>query len=148
MKKWISIALILLVALYAAAFFVPINPVDQRPGMRLSGDPAPMSDWQSVVEAPRAFGSNLVQFETRPWYGLRHSITTTSLTRAGQFYVPCGWCSTKRWPTYIQSDPRVRIKVDGKVFERIAVRVTDEALLAALGEGPEDLWLYRLDLPK
>ena len=148
MKKWLLILVGCLFMLYGMARFIPIDPAEQRPGLRLDGTLGGNSEWQQLANSSRSFGSNLVQFETRPWYGLRHSVTTTSLTRDGEFYIPCGWCSKKRWPTFVANDPRVRLRVDGVLFERIAVRVNDEALLAEFAEGPSDLWLYRLDPPE
>ena len=61
------------------------------------------------------------------------------------------------WVSHVSDDPQVRIRLDGRVFERRAIRVTDaaefEAARAVLEEkydlGERDpertVWIYRLD---
>jgi hypothetical protein len=49
MKKAITISLSVLLAGYALAIFLPINPDEARPGTRLSGEAAEGEiDWSSV----------------------------------------------------------------------------------------------------
>ena len=65
----------------------------------------------------------------------------------------------RSWVQHVAEDPAVRIRIDGVVYERTAVRVTDpgefEAARSALEEkyeiAPEDrepereIWIFRLD---
>ncbi len=147
MKKTASIFMGLLVALYIAVIFVPFEPQDRRPGTRLGGDLADAqdTDWSFVQ------GRNQIFVETRTWYLIPHSVTTTSWVVDEAFYVPCGNCDSKRWPKNVQRDPRVRLKINGKIYERQAVRITQAAerrRLMRVPEGaslPEGVAIYRMD---
>jgi hypothetical protein len=95
------------------------------------------------------------------------SRTTWILDHGGKAYIPCGYMTTwwgrlwKRWPHEAAADPRVLLRIDGKLYERRLVRIEDgpevAPLLAELsrkyGGGREipidavtsgDLWLYEL----
>ncbi len=106
------------------------------------------------------------------------------MVREGEVYLPCDlgfmWGRFegnqrtvlhliylfKRWHEDAQRDGRVMLRLDGKRFERQAVRVMDPALIAALRaqleemgrawvapeplgaaptEGPRDIWFFRLE---
>jgi hypothetical protein len=98
------------------------------------------------------------------------SRTTWILDHAGKAYIPCGYMTTwwgriwKRWPHEAAEDPRVLLRIDGKLYERRLVRIEDgpvvAPLLAELGRkyaGGRDvpmealtsgsLWLYELAPP-
>ena len=147
MKKAALIFAGLLIAVYIAAIFVPFEPAERRPGTRLGGDLAEEqdTDWSFLR------GRNQIFVETRTWYLIPHSVTTVSWVVDDAFYVPCGNCDTKRWPKNVQRDPRVRLKIDGKLYERTAVRITDPAergrlLSVPAGESlPEGVAIYRMD---
>ena len=132
---------------YVAAIFVPFEPAERRPGTRLGGDLAEVqdTDWSFV------HGRNQIFVETRTWYLVPHSVTTTSWVAGEAFYVPCGNCDMKRWPKNVQRDPRVRIKIDGKLYERTAVLITDAGERGRLlglpaGESlPDGVAVYRMD---
>lgn len=95
------------------------------------------------------------------------SRTTWILDHAGKAYIPCGYMTTwwgriwKRWPREAAADPRVLLRIDGKLYERRLVRIEAgpevEPLLAELGRKYADgreipleavtsgqLWLYEL----
>ena len=137
----------LVVVLYVAAILVPFEPVDRRPGTRLAGDLAEEqdTDWSFVR------GRNQIFVETKTWYLIPHAVTTTSWVVDQALYVPCGSCATKRWPKNVQSDPRVRLKIDGVLYEREAVLITDPDERRRLfgrpvGEPPpEGVAIYRMD---
>jgi hypothetical protein len=98
------------------------------------------------------------------------SRTTWILDHAGKAYIPCGYMTTwwgrlwKRWPHEAARDPRVLLRIDGKLYERRLVRIEDgpavAPLLAELGRKyaggraiPIDLvssghlWLFELAPP-
>lgn len=98
------------------------------------------------------------------------SRTTWILYHDGKAYIPCGYMTTwwgklwKRWPHEAARDPRILLRVGGKLYERRLVRVESgpavAPLLAELGrkygggrEIPLDavtsgyLWLYELAPP-
>lgn len=112
------------------------------------------------------------------------SRTTGVMLHEGKLYIPCDlgyiWNRfsgntryilnaiylVKRWHHDVERDGRVVIRLDGKRYERQAVRVTDPEMVAALKakinegltlldlpeelgpiptEEPNDIWFFRLD---
>ena len=133
-----------LVLVYIAAIFIPINPNEQQPGTRLSGNFAEDQnpDWSFMEGRTRAY------IETRSLYLIPHSITVSSWSQNGQLYVGCLACDTKYWPTNVVRDPNIRIKIDDKIYKRRAVRLSDEerdAIIEADKPIP-GMGLFRIDL--
>lgn len=136
--------LLVLLGLYVAALYVPLEPQERRPGTRLAGPEAlaPPTPWD---------GQKKILVETRTWYRIRHSVTTIAWMRAGTIYVPCGDCAGKLWPRHVASEPRVRLKIDGRLYRRRAVEVTDPEEVRwvlrtpTVEEPPAGLVLYRMD---
>src|SRR5688572_17109762 len=120
---------IFLVLMVALALFGCLDPRDRRPGLRLTGEveTAPVTDW-SFTE-----GETEIFLETRTWYGIRHSVTVVCAVHDGALYVPSlyydgGEFPDKRhWHRNVARDPRVRLEIDGRIYERRAVLVTDPA---------------------
>ena len=106
MKKMALVLIGLLMALYVAAIFVPLEPDERRPGTRLGGDLAEVqdTDWSFLQ------GRNQIFVETRTRYLIPHSVTTTSWVVDNAFYVPCGNCDSKRWPVNVKRDPRMQLQ--------------------------------------
>ena len=106
-----------------------IDPKDRRPGLWLSGEveTAPVTDWSFTDSEPQIF------LETRTWYGLRHSVTVVCAAHNGALYVPSlyyggGEFPEKRhWHRNVARDPRVRLQIGDRLYERRAVLVTDPA---------------------
>ena len=127
---------VVLVLVYVLLLVVPIDPVERRPGTRLGGDLAPdqAPEWSDR-------GGKQIAVQTRTWYAVPHAVTTTSWIADGSFYVPCARCAGKRWPSNVARDNRVRLKIDGLLYERRAIRITDRAerarILAGVGRDPE-----------
>ena len=115
-----------------AVLVVPIDPMGRIPGTRLAGD---LAADQTPVWAD--YGRKTIAVQTRTSYGLPHAVTTTSWVHDGHLYVPCARCDGKRWPRNVARDNRVRLKIDGELYDRRAVRITDAAerarILAAVG---------------
>ena len=134
----------------------PFGPV---PGGHLSGEVGPrdVQDWSfaSVEET--------AQLETRPLNP--HSVNVWFLAAGPRIYVPTSMIrgptnpAKRGWVSHVEEDPRVRIRLAGVVYERVATRVTDpqetEKVRAALEEkyqlGAADrdpqreIWVFRLD---
>ena len=95
------------------------------------------------------------------------SRTTWILEHEGKAYIPCGYMTTwwgriwKRWPHEAAKDPRILLRIGGKLYERQLVRIQEgpglEPLLAELSRKYADgreismdavtsgyLWLYEL----
>ena len=98
----------------------PIDPMGRIAGTRLGGPLAADQDptWTD-------YGRRQIAVETRTSYGIRHSVTTTSWVADGNLYVPCARCDGKRWPANVARDNRVRLKIDGQIYKRHAIRITD-----------------------
>ena len=136
-------------------------------------------DWAAVLGDDGGIAVvelQLVEPASSRWVGI--------MERDGQLYVPCDlgfmWGRFsgsqrrvlhliylfKRWHEDAQRDGRAALRMNGKRYERQAVRVTDPELLAALRlqleemarqmvapdplaeaptEGPRDIWLFRMD---
>jgi hypothetical protein len=106
-----------------------VDPADRRPGLWLSGEveTAPVTDWSFTDEQREIF------LETRTWYGIRHSVTVVCAAHNGALYVPSlyyggGEFPEKRhWHRNVARDPRVRLEIGGRLYERRAALVTDPA---------------------
>lgn len=115
--------------LLVAALCVACEPVDRRPGLWLSGDVVaePVSDW-SFTDAVFE-----ILLETRTWYGIPHSVTVVCVAIGDRLYVPSVYRERgefpdeRLWNRNVVRDPRVRLKIDGRIYERKAVRVEDPA---------------------
>jgi hypothetical protein len=128
------------------------GPLGPLPGGRLKGPETtePVSDWSFAQDVM------LVQLETRPtdpW-----SVTLGCIDHEGALYVGSNDPSD-RWVQHVVADPRVRLRVDGTIHPRIAVKVTEpsEWMIAgrklfekydlAYDADHEPGWLFRLDPP-
>jgi len=147
-KRAVLIVVAVLVAAYVVALLVPYEPDERRPGTRLGG---PLAADQDTDWSFREPGRMQIFVETATWYGIPHSVTTTSWIVDGDLYVPCNACATKRWPKNVARSPDVRLKVGGEIYERRAVRITDEAeqqrVFGALGAGQSrpGRWVFRME---
>ncbi len=133
------------------------GPWDRTPGFRLFGVvTAGPVDWSFTDHHPT------IALETRTWYRIPHSVTTGCFRFAGDLYVPSRNAAEKRWVAHVQRDPRVRLRIAGRIYERRARRVTDPDVIGALYRGlgrkyprfarageapPRDLWFFKLEEP-
>jgi hypothetical protein len=66
------------------------------------------------------------------------SRTTWILDHEGKAYIPSGYMTTwwgklwKQWPHEAEKDPRILLRIDGKLYERTLVRVQDGPVVAPL----------------
>jgi len=105
------------------------DPKDRRAGTWLTGEvvTAPVSDWTFTNDHDEIF------VETRTWYFVPHSVTTTVVTSDGALYVPSlykdggEFPSERYWNRNIARDPNVRLKIGQGIYERRAALVTDPA---------------------
>lgn len=108
---------------------VGLDPKDRRPGLWLHGElvTRPVTDWSFTDRYPNVF------VQTRSWYGLPHSVTTTVTAHDGRLYLTSVYRPGMRfpndrlWNTNVMRDPRVRLKVGDRVFDRTLALVTDPA---------------------
>jgi hypothetical protein len=112
-----------------------MDPKDRRPGLRLSGEVVnePINDW-SFSDAYQE-----IYIETQTWYKIPHSVTTVCAGLGDKLYVPSLYYAGGEWPNKfwnanVDSDPRVRLEMGGKIYGRTAVVVEDPAeVRVALG---------------
>jgi len=159
-RRWLrwALALLLLLGLGTVALRVAARlsggPLAFVPGGRLSGELAANQnpDW-SFTAAVRT-----IALEVSPDDPL--SVTTWVFTHDGALYVAADFFNPwKRWPRLVLADPRVRLRIAGRIYERDAVRVTDPGLVAQLRRAIAvkydiapgglaarvDVWFFRMD---
>jgi hypothetical protein len=108
---------------------VGLDPRERRPGLWLTGQlvTTPVTDWSFTDTHPTIF------VQTRSWYGLPHSVTTTCTAHNGQLYLTSVYRPGARfprdrlWNKNVVRDPRVRLKIGDQVFDRTVALVTDPA---------------------
>ncbi len=138
---------------------IACGPVGPFSGGRLSGEPGPeeVPSWAFAAAEERA------QVETRPQDP--HSVNTWFAALGADLYVPTSMIrgpespEERGWVAHVVADPRVRIRLGGLVYERIATRVEEpgeyERARAALEQkyelDPEErdparqVWIFRMD---
>ena len=105
--------------------FTGLDPHSRIPGLWLTGDvvTTPVNDW-SFTENVRT-----IKLQTQSRFLLPHSVTINCLDYNGQLYVssvhPAG--KPTGWNENALREPRVRIKIGDKVYDRTLVLVTDPA---------------------
>jgi len=107
------------------------GPHGPLPGGRLDGEivTAPVDDW--------SFASALetISVETRP--DDPYSVNVWFVSQGPRLWVAAGSGETAKWAQNLLADPRARLRIEGKLYERAAVRTTDQA------EQDEVLVLYK-----
>lgn len=118
------------------------------PGLWLSGEVVrePVTSWDWVNEVDDPVRGNTIMLETRTWYGIPHSVVINPTPRGDELYIGGSeqdfrlereFPHSKRWWANIERDPRVRIKIDGRIYEMTAVHVADQAEVARIiGRSP------------
>jgi hypothetical protein len=123
-----ALAACLLVALVALRV-VGLEPKERRPGLWLTGElvTRPVADWAFTDTYPNIF------VQTRSWYGLPHSVTTTATAHNGQLYLTSVYRAgaefprDRLWNKNVLRDPHVRLKIGDQLFDRTVALVTDAA---------------------
>jgi hypothetical protein len=108
-------------SLVAVAALACLDPEDQRPGLRLSGEVVtdPVEDW-SFTDAHRE-----IFVETHaPWL-VPHSVTIACAAIDGRLYIGARKPEGKRWVANVARDPEVRLAIGDKVYEGQLERVED-----------------------
>ena len=119
-----------------------------RPGLWLTGEVVyeAVTNWDWVDQFSDPFSENATELETRTWYGIPHSVTVLLVPRGDKLYLqssaqtfrlnkefPYG----KAWWRNVERDPRVRLKIGGKIYEMTVALVADRAEVAQLiGRDP------------
>jgi hypothetical protein len=123
------------------------GPFVLLPGGELEGEAlTELPVWSSG-----AYGT--AQLETRP--EAPYSVNVAYTILGDQLYINAGDTETQ-WVKNMAADPRVRLRVDGVLYQARAERVTDPVEIASFGEAwtnqsmfrrdpaeLEQVWLYR-----
>jgi hypothetical protein len=93
------------------------------PGLWLNGTlvTTPVADW-SFTDSIQT-----VKVQTNTWYLIPHSVTTWCIAYNGQLYLATSGAATREWPRNVARDPHVRLRIDGKLYDRTLMVVTDPA---------------------
>jgi hypothetical protein len=95
------------------------EPVAMIPGGALGGtSAAPPADWAMLNDI------KTIQLEVRP--SAPYSVNIWAVGMGANLYVATGADGT-RWSPMIEQDARVRARIDGKLYDLRAERVTDPA---------------------
>lgn len=148
MKKYLKIAgialiLVLLVALASLRIF-GFEPRDGRPGLWLAGElvTEPVTDWAFTDQ----FGE--IYLQTNTTYGIPHSVTVWCAVYDGDFYLFSSYRGggnfpdKRAWNRNVLQDPRVRLKIGKRLFDRTLRHIDDESIRAPvyrafLGKYPD-----------
>lgn len=118
------------------------------PGFWLTGEVVrePVSNWDWVLEVNDPIRGNSIMLETRTWYGIPHSVTVNLVPRGDKLYVSGSeqgsrlqrdFPHSKAWWANIERDPRIRMKIDGKLYEMTVALVADRTeVFQILGRDP------------
>jgi hypothetical protein len=125
----VGVVVACLVMALGALNIVGLDPEERRPGLWLTGElvTKPITDWSFTDKYPNIF------VQTRSWYGLPHSVTTTITAHNGQIYLTSVYRPglefprDRLWNKNIMRDPHVRLKIGDQVFDRTVALVTDPA---------------------
>ena len=132
----------------------PLGPV---PGGALRGEThaGRSPDWNSLAAV------HTIQLESRP--SDPYSVNTWLGVVDGVLYVPSSLIygpdvpTERGWVRHVQEDARVRLRIEGTVYELRAVRIEDaataervrSALLEKYGVAPDEhtaqAWIFRMD---
>jgi len=145
MKRALKIGGSLFVGVLVLALFTlrltGLEPADKgnhsRPGLWLPGEvvTSPITNWSFTDKIPH------IMLETRTPYFLPHSVTINNFSHNGQLYMTATYSKGmvfpkgKFWTSNVARDPRVRLKIDGKVYEMTMVLIADRGEAEAVLES-------------
>lgn len=103
------------------------------PGGELEGTVVnePVADWSFVTD-------RFIDLETRP--ERPYSVELNYIVKDGKLYIDPA--EGRRWLDHIRADPRVRVRIGGRIYRLQAVLVGRPGELEGF---PEDRFIYRLD---
>ena len=118
------------------------------PGFWLTGEVVTeaVTNWDFINQVNHPVRGNSIMLETQTWYGVPHSVTVNAVPRGDELYLSgsaqgerleAEFPNNKAWWANIERDPRVRLKIDGKIYEATVALVQDRNEVAQLiGRNP------------
>jgi len=133
----ILVCLVLVLVVLRARGFNPIGDTPgpgNYPGFWLSGNvvTTPVSDWSFVSQYKTD------KLQTRTWYMIPHSVTTSFIVHNGQLYITSMFAAGvpfpqgKSWVRNVMRDPHVRLKFGNDLYECTLSHVTNPDERAAV----------------
>lgn len=121
----------MLVVAALAVGVLACGPHGPIPGGSLPGEvvTTPVDDWSF------AKGVETIAIETRP--DDPYSVNVWFVSQGARLWVAAGGGGESKWAKNLVADPRVRLLIDGKLYERMAVPANDQS------EQDEVLVLYQ-----
>ncbi len=134
--KTIGIIVGCLVVLLILLRITGLGPHGRMPGLWLNGElvTTPVTDWSFTDQIQN------VQLQTNTWYGIPHSVNINCVSYQGQLYLDSFYAAGltyphgRNWNENIARDPRVRIRIGKKLYDRTLVLVTDPGLKEAVDD--------------
>ncbi len=137
------------IAFAACTFFLACGPLLVMPGGALKGtEESVPSDWDWTDEV------STIQLETR--IEDPYSVNIWVVAMGDKLYVHAG-TNQSAWVENMQADPKVRVRIEERIFELLASRVRDQEEFDAFAndyeqkystrprhEDIEDVYLFRL----
>ena len=125
------------------------QPSGQRPGLWLSGELQTFpADW-SFTQDHREIG---LQVATP--YLIPHSVTIWCVSIDGDLYIAALAPQTKKWPSWVNDNPDIVVKIGEELYAARAMQLQTPALLLRLqfaysekydrALSDDDSWLWRL----
>jgi hypothetical protein len=104
------------------------------PGLWLKGDlvTTPVTDWSFTEKIPT------IKLQTHTWYLLPHSVNIGCVYYNGHLYVSSVYMRPGvkyRWNEDVIRDPRVRLKIGNRLYDRTFSYVTDPSEKAAVSQA-------------
>ena len=116
-----------LLSILATLLLVGCGPILLIPGGALSGGVAETpSDWDFTRDI------STIQLESRPADPYSVNIWATGIGES--LYLHAG-ANRANWVEHIEADPRVRVQIDGQIYELQATRVEDPAEFERFAEA-------------
>ena len=119
-----------------------------RPGLWLTGEVSRevVTNWEFVNNLDDPERRDTVMLETRTWYGIPHSVTIGIVGRGDKLYIHAHsdenrmqtpFPNDKLWTRNVSRDPRVRLKIDDKIYEATVALMTDrDEVAGVMGRDP------------
>ena len=113
-----------LLALVFILVLAGCQPEDRRPGQWIGGEAKPYPEDWGFADAFQE-----IALEVNTPYFIPHSVTIWCATLNGTLYIAASRPEEKRWPGWVDDDPRVRLRIGDAVYEAQLVPLADEALI-------------------
>ena len=113
-----------------------------RPGFWQTGEVVrtPIDDWSFAAKP------STIVLETRSPYFIPHAVRVKPIVIDRQIYIPSGQYRMERgypdrlWASNVFRDPRVRLKIDGKIYEMNLILITNRAEAEKLFHRNPEMW--------